>query len=130
MNASAHETVNILVVVDAQSIQAGTGQLVYMVDDNNPPSTGEGSTELVTIAPAGSTLVWRATSINPAFSVEITSIHRSSSTDVFTAPPAQQADGSWSAILGNFGSGSQETYQIMVASGGNTYTWDPFVSLQ
>ena len=105
MKDFAQETVNILVVADSQSIQAGetqANQVIYMVDDNSPTSTGEGSDELVTIVPAGSQIVWRIAPINPAFPVTITTIHRSSAVDVFNTPPSQQPDGSWSAVLGNF----------------------------
>ncbi len=123
-----HGTVNILIAVDTQSIQAQHNQHVYMMDDNYHDNSGEGGTELVTCGSPGDAIVWRAAAINQNLHVEIVNIHRSSAVDVFDGPPSKQDDGSWLGYLGNFGS-SQETYQVEIKVGNETYTWDPYVKL-
>ena len=129
MTALFHILANILIIADAQSIMAGRNQCVYMVDDNSPPSTGEGTPALTTIAPPGTSVIWRAVTIDNSTDIKITNIHRQSATSVFDEPPVDNGDGTWGGILGNFGKGTKETYETTITIGSKIYAWEAYVVL-
>lgn len=122
-------SINVLIVIDTKSTIAGT-TTVYLEDDNPTSDTGEGTAELIANVSSGDTITWRCTSINQSDSVALT--HFSDESDnVFSAPPTQGTDGSWTGTIGDFPAGTQESYTFHFnINGSGDYSWDPKIVIK
>lgn len=95
-------------------------------DEGHNASTQEGDKNMTTIIEPGDTIIWRT-------SGDITSLQEiteAGGTNLFSTNPAQQADGSWSGVVGNMDSGIEEYNISYIVDNGMFYTQDPKLKMK
>ena len=84
-------------------------------------STDEGDRNFTTLVSNGQLVKW----VKGGDVTDITGINQESGSNLFTAGPAKQSDGSWLGTIGNLAANSQESYSISYTVNGQNYTQDP-----
>ena len=96
------------------------------IDLNGFVSITEGAdADQTTEVREGDTVVWKfAGDINAFKKIKDTSVPKK---DLFSSGPSEQADGSWSGVIGDFPEGTTESYSIkyQVTGHNNPYIQDP-----
>ena len=84
-------------------------------------STSEGDKNFTTQVANGQVVKW----VKAGDITAINAITKDGGTNLFQSGPAQQADGSWMGVIGDFPSTSDESYSIQYTVNGTLYTQDP-----
>ena len=100
-----------------------------LTDDNGFTSiTEDGDKKTTTLVRPGNIMIWK-------MSEDITEIKitENDGEDVFSKDPAQQPDGTWQAVVGNFDPGNHRDYSITYSVKGapdNPYVQDPIMRIK
>lgn len=119
--------ITVLMTVDTvQTLKTGNlSNYITVTDDNGDPN--QGSNEITVIAKMGSTLAWKAVSINGTDTVHLKQFIKVAGPHLFTTgEPSLQPDGTFQGTLTTTG---LETYRfsMTINNGTTVYSWDPYI---
>lgn len=114
-----NDTINVISVVDTNSIASGTPK-VYMVSDH-PRDKSEGTPELQIVAKVGDYIHWRAVAVNLRDDVEIINFSKKSGGSCMESPYVTALG--WTSKV--VATGTEDYTITFSVDGEGIFTWDP-----